>query len=278
LPVPSFRSPSIEATERVRLCAPDSGPAIFQTSSGFIPVGISRLAFNQHCQCSYTFGIDSGGKWKEPAILVRSNRNLSYQMEVTTPMVDFNLIKRWLQKLSLQNNENPAPEVTNNASSHGLDASNDISLHVIDCVSRSLVRLPMHAQEQYVTLSYVWGSPSEPHINDDILSDPPPTIKDSITVCQKLGYKYLWVDRYCIPQNDVQERHRQVQQMGAIYRNSALTIMACAGSDPQYGLPGVSQSRIPYPSIQIMYVGHIQRIPVMDDILRSTWAQRGWTY
>jgi hypothetical protein len=210
--------------------------------------------------------------------LMRSNRDLLPRLRVTTPTVDYNLLKGWLQKSSVQDDNSAAPEVADNSSSLDLNAPDDISLHVIDCVSRSLVRLPTHARTQYVTLSYVWGSSPETHINGGILSHAPPTIKDSITVCQKLGYKYLWVDRYCIPQDDIQERHRQVQHMGTIYRNSALTIVACAGDDPQYGLPGVSQLRIPYPSIQIPNVGHIQRIPLMGDIQCGAWAHRGWTF
>ena len=278
LPIPSSGLPSTEITERVRLSAPDSSSVISQGSNNSIPVGISKLAFEHHCKQKYALGTHSGGDLKGPAILVRSNRDLSSQMEVTTPMVDFNLIKGWLQKISVQNYDNRGPEVAHDASSHGLGASNDMSLHVIDRFIQSLVRLPTHTQAQYVTLSYVWGPLSGPHVNDVIFSNLPPTIKDSIAVCQKLGYKYLWVDRYCIPQDDVEERHRQIQQMGTIYRNSALTIVACAGSDPQYGLPGVSKSRTPHSSILIKDVGHIQQIPVTADIRRSVWAKRGWTY
>jgi hypothetical protein len=193
-------------------------------------------------------------------------------MEVTTSKVYFNLIKKWLQEIPVRDNEKSEPEVENESSLFGLDALDDISLDVIDCISRSLVRLPAYTQERYVTLSYIWGSPSKPHIIDNLLSDLPPTIEDSITVCQKLGYRYLWVDRYCIPQNDIQERHRQVRQMGAIYHKSALTIVACAGSDPQYGLPGVSHLQTSHSNILIKEVGHIQRIPATIDILASAWA------
>ena len=281
LPVLSSCLPSTEATEQVRLSAPKLRPAILQRMQHRINtfhIGVPQLAFEQHCRRYFALGTHPGRDLKESVVLVWSNRDLSSQMDITPPMINFNLIKGWLQKIPVQTHGNPEQEVVHYASLHGLEAFNGLSLHVIDCESRSLVRLPTHTQAQYVTLSYVWGSPSEPRIKDDILSDPTPTIKDSITVCQKLGYKYLWVDRYCIPQNDVQERHRQVQQMGAIYRNSALTIVACAGSDPQYGLPGVSQSRIQYPSIMIMHVGYMQVIPVTDDIKHSAWARRGWTY
>jgi hypothetical protein len=279
LPVPSSCLPSIGATERVSLSTMESEQVVLlPTPREYFGVGISSLAFDQDCQCYYALGADLDRHSQHATILVRSNHDLSSRMEVTTSKVDFNLIKKWLQEIPVRDNEKSEPEVENESSLFGLDALDDISLDVIDCISRSLVRLPAYTQERYVTLSYIWGSPSKLHIIDNLLSDLPPTIEDSITVCQKLGYRYLWVDRYCIPQNDIQERHRQVRQMGAIYHKSALTFVACAGSDPQYGLPGVSHLRTAHSNILIKEVGHIQRIPATIEILASAWAERGWTY
>jgi hypothetical protein len=73
-----------------------------------------------------------------------------------------------------------------------------MQLSVIDCVHRILVNMP--ADEEYVTLSYLWGSPStgvEP-LDDNGTLPPklPATIEDSITVCIALGLRYLWIDRY----------------------------------------------------------------------------------
>lgn len=279
LPVSSSCLSSTEATEQVSLSAPESAQVIFQpTSRKYLGFGISSLAFDRDCQCHYALGSDLDGHFPNAAILVRSNHDLSSRMRVTTPMVDFNLIKAWLQEIPVQDNEDPELEAENDPSLLGLEASNATWLDVIDCISRSLVRLPSYTTARYVTLSYVWGSPSGLHIIDNHLSDLPLTIEDSITVCQKLGHKYLWVDRYCIPQNDILERHRQVKQMGDIYRNSALTIVACAGSNPQYGLPGVSHPRTSHSNILIKDVGYIQQIPATTDILVSAWAERGWTY
>ena len=64
-------------------------------------------------------------------------------------------------------------------------------LRVIDCDQKAVVPAP--AGCQYVALSYVWG-----HCNGDLdnLEDPPNTIADSMLLTQRLGYKYLWIDRY----------------------------------------------------------------------------------
>ncbi|KAJ4385160.1 hypothetical protein N0V85_008181 [Neurospora sp. IMI 360204] len=60
----------------------------------------------------------------------------------------------------------------------------------------------------YITLSYVWGQgPFEgPVRQQQRLSLPgslPLTISDTIQAVQRLGYRYLWIDRYCIPQDDL---------------------------------------------------------------------------
>ena len=70
------------------------------------------------------------------------------------------------------------------------------NLKVIDCAKRAIVPAPPDCS--FVALSYVWGPPSaQPDLTtselDMIL---PPTIEDSITVTQELGFTYLWIDRY----------------------------------------------------------------------------------
>ncbi|KAH6642234.1 heterokaryon incompatibility protein-domain-containing protein, partial [Boeremia exigua] len=161
-----------------------------------------------------------------------------------------------------------------------------MELLVIDCETRALRRLPLRAE--YLTLSYVWGATARHDVaagshpgkleKGIIPWNVPSTINDSIVVCRKLGYRYLWVDRYCIPQDDPEERRRQIQRMDVIFQNSTLTIVACAGIDPQYGLPGVSKSREQSPSISLQGAGYLQRTPKIEEIKKSVWAGRGWTY
>lgn len=66
--------------------------------------------------------------------------------------------------------------------------------------------------------------------------------------------------------------------MGMIYARSSLTIVACAGRDPEYGLPGVSTYRHQSPSVLISGLGHLQMIPHLQHIHDSVWASRAWTY
>jgi hypothetical protein len=76
-------------------------------------------------------------------------------------------------------------------------------------------------------------------------------VEDAFSVCKEIGIEYLWVDRYCIPQDPNVARH-QVANMDSVYAGSALTIIAAAGDDPHYGLPGVREKlRPPQPHVKV---------------------------
>jgi hypothetical protein len=66
--------------------------------------------------------------------------------------------------------------------------------------------------------------------------------------------------------------------MDKIYRNSFLTIVACAGGDPDYGLPGLSKLRKPNPCIEVLGLGCLQALSQSIKINSSIWATRAWTY
>jgi hypothetical protein len=155
-------------------------------------------------------------------------------------------------------------------------------LRFIDCDTEEIVSGDI--SYQYVALSYVWGTsnhqvalaPGEPLLSRDGLR----TVNDAIAVTKKLGVRYLWVDRYCINQFDAIEKHSQVRQMDKIYQGSYLTIIAAAGSDPKYGLPGVSETpRVSQPRARM---GKHVLASLMADpaviIKQSVWMSRGWTY
>ncbi|PYI05116.1 HET-domain-containing protein, partial [Aspergillus sclerotiicarbonarius CBS 121057] len=155
-------------------------------------------------------------------------------------------------------------------------------IKTIDCKTLQVVS---HEESvPYLTLSYVWGSPEQS--SDSTEGRFPQTIKDAISVTRRLGYRHLWVDRYCIDQNATQEKADQIGQMDQIYRYADACIVAAAGDGPHYGLPGVSRSRPtdlePLPSwdsdndaqIKVVYRARDAWRP----ILQSKWASRGWTF
>lgn len=153
---------------------------------------------------------------------------------------------------------------------------------VIDCTTRKIIQWEdIDSNRMYVSLSYVWGSTDGNIIPQDqaLPSSVPNTIDDAILITEQLGYRYLWIDRYCIPIDDQHSKHTQIMNMDKIYNQSILTIVAAAGTDPHYGLPGVNRlMRRPQPTIQFGKRQVIYAPYCTKDILTSKWNSRGWTY
>jgi hypothetical protein len=151
----------------------------------------------------------------------------------------------------------------------------------IDCTRRLIMLGPVRGG--YVALSYVWGN--VPVAGDfkpgSILPEAlPDTIEDAITVTKKLGYRHLWVDRYCIQQGRKKKKMHQIQHMDLIYQHAEVVIIAASGKDPTSGLPGVSKKpRIYQPGATIgnHVLASTMRRPGQL-IASSTWATRAWTY
>lgn len=154
------------------------------------------------------------------------------------------------------------------------------ALRVIDCNTQTLTYLS-NPSDKYVALSYVWGksvgSSKRQTVNLDAV---PALVADSIHVVKSLGLRYLWIDRYCISQNDEEEKHTLIQNMGSIYSNSKLTIIAACCEDPSWGLPGVSsRRRKKQASAQVGTHSLVSTdFDIHDEIGRSVWNTRGWTY
>lgn len=151
---------------------------------------------------------------------------------------------------------------------------------VIDCATRKIVKADMKSVS-FIALSYVWGQASagdadcEPNC---LPTDLPDTIADAIQLAMQLEFKYLWVDRYCIDQSDPEDVRAQVLIMDIIYQAASLTIIAAAGSDSTFGLPGISLSR---DTPETICVDGCTWVAVKSDykhaIKQSTWFTRGWT-
>jgi hypothetical protein len=68
--------------------------------------------------------------------------------------------------------------------------------------------------------------------------------------------------------------------MGAIYSAAKLTIIACAGDSPAYGLPGVTVERPPAGIFEHVgaYTVTLEPDTDLNDIYHSAWMSRSWTY
>ncbi|KZM21365.1 uncharacterized protein EKO05_0008863 [Ascochyta rabiei] len=156
-------------------------------------------------------------------------------------------------------------------------------LRVIDCERQIVINAPTKCK--FVALSYVWGDPkTQSGVQDTVnLQQQPRTIQQSISTTLDLGYKYLWVDRCCIVQEDVEDKARQISQMASIYKAAQLTIIAAAGADPAHGLPGVRPHLRPsqdiyHETIDSFCLSALPAMRNLADIADSKWASRAWTF
>jgi len=185
--------------------------------------------------------------------------------------IDFSVIRGWLQLCDSHHGDScsrsKAPEIA--------------GLQLLNCEARKLE--PYIPGTKFVALSYVWGT----NVNEQMrqsnklgYSNLPRTIEDALNVTMKIGFQYLWVDRYCIPQFDDQVKRMQIANMDLIYNCATLIIVAACGEDSEFGLPGVSsRCRIAQPSIAVDEYDVVSALssPVRD-VRNSKWMRRGWTY
>ncbi|KAF7631439.1 hypothetical protein AFLA_012296 [Aspergillus flavus NRRL3357] len=97
--------------------------------------------------------------------------------------------------------------------------------------------------------------------------------------CNQMGMQYLWVDPLCINQSDETEKMNQINQMDRIYACALCTLVALAGKDSNYGLPGVTRPRSwAHETVQIGDLTLATRAPSLATCIDcSTWSTRGWT-
>ena len=118
---------------------------------------------------------------------------------------------------------------------------------LIDTLEMRIIKVPNSLK--YLTLSYVWGQSTSNFrkmIQTEIATLETPdleslglllTLSDAMHTCRKLGYRYTWIDCLCITTGSDHEQ-QQIEQMDKIYEGAELCLVAVAGSDADYGLPG----------------------------------------
>jgi len=162
-----------------------------------------------------------------PSAIFRTSPSATHNDCITArqvpPMADLGFLSDWIGFCS--KNHGPTCPKTKG----GKGAKRISGFRLLDCKTRSVMEASVN--RAFVALSYVWGAPETA-----VDSIPwPPVVEDAIAVTKSLGYRYLWVDRYCINQNNAQEKHQQITNMHVIYHQAQFTIVAAAGRDATYG-------------------------------------------
>ena len=145
---------------------------------------------------------------------------------------------------------------------------------------------------QWVALSYCWGneiplrtlsSNLESFQNEISLELLPQLFQDTITIVRRLGYRYLWIDALCIIQDSEMDWLNESAEMGSIFQNAALTILAEAAEDSSIGLFSSMEEERKTPSIVIQ--AHSQSKSIQGHICAGIdptassgpLAYRAWT-
>lgn len=96
----------------------------------------------------------------------------------------------------------------------------------------------------YITLSHCWGSSRWVATTTETLTQMtegfgldaiPKTYRDAIIVARKLGVQYLWIDSFCIIQDDRDDWIAEAGKMGDIYERAYCNIAATAAVDGETG-------------------------------------------
>lgn len=90
--------------------------------------------------------------------------------------------------------------------------------------------------------------------------------------------KFLYA-RYCIDQDDNNQRDESIASMHLIYGSAELTIVAAAGTDASYGLPGILETKRTHPTHSFITLGRrnfAQYSNISDQVRQTRWNSRGW--
>ena len=117
--------------------------------------------------------------------------------------IDYGRIQRWLHDYQNTHGHNQ---------SWGGRRQMQVPIKCIDCLSGDTIDIT--SNEDYIALSYIWGA-AQLDLSSMNSSHParlpkhgvPQVVNDTITVVKSLGMRYLWVDRYCINEQDVNAKH-----------------------------------------------------------------------
>ncbi|KXX80950.1 Heterokaryon incompatibility protein 6, OR allele [Madurella mycetomatis] len=156
-----------------------------------------------------------------------------------------------------------------------------------------------NAEVRYAALSYVWGTLPVLRALKSNMADLrrpgafctakyqlPRTISDAVTLCSRLGIRYLWVDSLCIVQDDPESQGEQLRAMGAVYGEAYLTIVALRSEHAHSGIHRVGptdaackpQAIIRLPSQPLIVVNNRAALGLnILNIGGIKWNTRGWT-
>ncbi|KAL8376070.1 hypothetical protein RB595_007268 [Gaeumannomyces hyphopodioides] len=164
---------------------------------------------------------------------------------------------------------------------------------LIDLERQRLVVVSAAESYRYVALSYVWGDTSGQlattkanfeHLQQDSqLSHThhslPATVRDAMLFAKRLGVLYIWVDRFCIVQDDAEAKAESISWMASIYAHAYLTIVAASSVDANAGIKGIGSPSGPRRCEDTSFCFEdVECGTGQLETNTSRWYTRGWTF
>lgn len=142
--------------------------------------------------------------------------------------IDLSLVKGWMQFCDANHKEcRPASQRTHDA------------FRLIDLTHWKVINAsPNHS---YLALSYVWGRDMVSMLTKKTLPEfsvenglqhveIPRTIRNAMSFTRDIGHRYIWVDSFCIVQDDGNDKMHQLPIMHKIYSNADFVTVAASGA------------------------------------------------
>lgn len=238
------------------------------------PLGLRKVVSRLSQDGSAPIWRDPSGRTRRNWTLFLASRStVQSQGDVTirridADTIDFDIVKHWLSTDKLHQKRR--------ATSHSFPDR---------LIDSTLMKVVPATGQPYIALSYVWGEAlhSYPDVYKGILPDKiPATVRDALSATRALGYRFLWVDKFCIDQSDEAARLLQIHNMDIIFKCAQVTLVAASGQDGEFGLPGVSnRARQRQPSVCLNGISFVitpSTKVVQEQIQLSKWNTRAWTF
>jgi hypothetical protein len=158
------------------------------------------------------------------------------------------------------------------------------------------------SNSKYVALSYCWFKDS--HLSKFQtttstissfkkrlpLEHLPKVIKDAAAITKRLGFRYLWVDRLCIIQDNPVDWQTEAQKMGRIYECAVCTIAAIGAKESREGcfIPRLREMTVSLPLQTCTLFVSLPPATLNSETMetkqlalemeKSEWATRAWVF
>lgn len=213
------------------------------------PCLITALMVDEiHEQLAATQGVVSGFRYGPKDFNMRGV-NLGVIPSKNTPRnigtrnllhhTDVDLCRHWLQEC--QSTHSKCPSIS----------ESELPTRIIDVGDPHTGAQPRLVESRgqkglYVTLSHCWGDSRPPattkaNYSSRLSSIPimsmPKTFRDAIDIVRSLDYHYLWIDSFCIVQDDDADWQRECASMARVYSDCVVTLASPYAKDCHAGFP-----------------------------------------